>query len=208
MKWEKETGTDERRGGLCFFFISFKICRRQLQKPQLDSYNLHWRNSLIWCLFQTFHTRGLMSHYVCCWCTSECVLICSFLFLPACLCVFYSVSAFEIALSVSSVASWSIMAGCRTVQDGDMQSQRRRRFWLRKLLGVWTRLDSLSPFTAIIVLIGAFVSFTHLLDVTMGMFSACLIVNYPLCVSVGRSLSFCFLLNFLLFVSVSLPLPL
>lgn len=121
VKWEKEKGTDMRRGGLCVFFISFKMCRRQLQKPQLDSHSLHWFNcSLIW-----FHTHDFMSHHVCCGFTSEwCLLF---------LC--FTVSTCEKTLSVSSIASWSITAGRRLYRMAT-QSQRRRRFWLRKLLGL------------------------------------------------------------------------
>lgn len=36
------------------------------------------------------------------------------------------------------------------------------------------------PLTDVIVLIGSFVSFTPSVDVTMKMFSACLVVSYPL----------------------------
>ncbi len=61
------------------------------------------------------------------------------------------------------------------------------------------------PLTDVIVLIGSFVSFTHSIDVTMEMFSACLIVSYPPPVSVGSSVSRFY---YILSVCLCLSLPL
>ncbi len=123
---------------VCFFFFSLKTCRLQLQNPQLDSHNLHGWNGLIWYLFQTFQLHDLMTQCARRCCTSTVyVFLCSDIFcfylhvcvcFPVCVCVcenrhfcvfVWGVgNRFERALSVSSAASWSSVAGCGLVCTG------------------------------------------------------------------------------------------
>lgn len=124
-----------------------------------------------------------------CFVLSVCVLhcVCSCICAVCCVCVFVwgFGSRSERALSVSSVASRSGVAGCGLVCAGWRRTDSGKEMILiKEIVGCLNLIRLPVPLTDVIALIGSFVSFTHSVDVTMEMFSACLIVRYPASVCV------------------------
>lgn len=91
--------------------------------------------------------------------------------------------------------------------DGDVQRVRREgdMTLMKAIVGCLNLIRFSVLLTDVIVLIGSFVPFTHSVDVTVGMFSACLTVSSPPSASAGSSVS---LSAFYYIISVCLCLSL
>lgn len=115
---------------------------------------------------------------------------------------------FERALSVRSVALWSSVAGCGLICTGWRHTELGMEMILiKEIVGCLNLIRLSVPLTDVIVLIGSFVSFTHSVDVTMGMFFFCLFATFPHCL-LGQFYQYvCFSLHYVcVFASVYLPL--
>lgn len=99
------------------------------------------------------------------------------------------------------------MAGCGRVCAGWRRRESEKEMILiKEIVGCVNLIRFSVPLTDIIVLIGSFVSFTHSVDVTVEVLSACLIVSSALSLSAGSSVSLYLYCIISVFVSVSASL--